>query len=276
MQIRGVPAWGIVDSGADITIVGKQLFQTIAAVSKLKKRDCKKPDKIPKTYDRKPFTLHGKLELDIMFAERKMTTPVYVKMDPCDQLLLSEGVCRQLRVLQYYPFVLQCSGEDDSVELAGKSKVQSSEATTMVPTVQVRLLQSQAVPPLQRVAVEVKTDSSGPPHSLMLEPLHPMKGVLVEPSLLHIRGGTAFLEVKNQTGFTQHLEEGLELGETTEATVFTACEVEDKVPEVDDQTASLTLDQDEMTYLRRVSQGNQDEWKMTRVPEDVATGSQAE
>ena len=188
-------------------------------------------------------------------------------MDACDQLLLSEGVCRQLGILQYHPSVQPCSGEDDIVELTGNSKLQSSEATAMVPTVRVRLLQSQAVPPLQRVAVEVKADSSGPPHSLMVEPLHPMKGVLVEPSLLHIQGGTAFLEVTNQTGFTQHLEEGLELGEAIEATVLTAQKVEDEVPEVNDQTASLTLDQDDMMYLRRVSQGNGDEWRMTRVRE---------
>ena len=51
VQIGGVPAWGIVDSKADITIVGKQLFLKIAAANKLKKSDCKPPDKTPKTYD---------------------------------------------------------------------------------------------------------------------------------------------------------------------------------------------------------------------------------
>ena len=49
MQIGGVPAWGIVDSGADITNMGKCLFQMDAAVRKLKERDCKKPDMIPNT-----------------------------------------------------------------------------------------------------------------------------------------------------------------------------------------------------------------------------------
>ena len=63
VQIGGVPVWGIVDSGADIS---KRLFLAIAAASKLKKRDCKKPDKIPKTYDRKPFSLHGMLELEVV------------------------------------------------------------------------------------------------------------------------------------------------------------------------------------------------------------------
>ena len=52
VQVQGVPAWGIVVSGADITIIRKELFKTVAAVSKLKKRDFKKPNKVPKTYDR--------------------------------------------------------------------------------------------------------------------------------------------------------------------------------------------------------------------------------
>ena len=63
------------------------LLQTIAAVSRLKKQDWKEPDKSPRTYDRRPFTLHGMLELEIAFAE-KMMTKVYIKMDTSDQLLL--------------------------------------------------------------------------------------------------------------------------------------------------------------------------------------------
>ena len=34
-----------------------------------------------------------------------MVTPVYVKMDAHDQLLLSEGVCLQLDIVQYHPEV---------------------------------------------------------------------------------------------------------------------------------------------------------------------------
>ena len=54
--IRGVAAWGVVDSGADITIIGKELFKQVASVCKLKRRDFKKPDRIPKTYDQTTFT----------------------------------------------------------------------------------------------------------------------------------------------------------------------------------------------------------------------------
>ena len=34
-----------------------------------------------------------------------MRTPVYVKLDAADQLLLGEGVCRQLRIITYHPSV---------------------------------------------------------------------------------------------------------------------------------------------------------------------------
>jgi hypothetical protein len=34
-----------------------------------------------------------------------MKTPIYVKMDAFDQLLLSEGVCRQLGIVSYHPDV---------------------------------------------------------------------------------------------------------------------------------------------------------------------------
>lgn len=97
--IGKVEAMGIVDTGADITIIGKRLFLTIAAARKLRKDDCRIADKTPRSYYRKPFSLHGMLQLDIQFEDRAMMTTVYVKMDACDELLLSEGVCRQLGIL---------------------------------------------------------------------------------------------------------------------------------------------------------------------------------
>ena len=94
VQVQGVRAWGIVDSGADIMIMGKELFKMVASVCRLNKRDFKRLDKIPKTYDRQPFNLNGWLELEITFGEKMMTTTLYVKMNAHDELLLSEVVCR--------------------------------------------------------------------------------------------------------------------------------------------------------------------------------------
>ena len=57
--IQGVPAVGILDSGADITIIGAELFKKIAVTDKVNKKHFKKPDRVPKTYDGHTFSLDG-------------------------------------------------------------------------------------------------------------------------------------------------------------------------------------------------------------------------
>ena len=79
VEIQGVPAYGVVDSGADITIIGGELFKRVAAAAKLRKKDLKKPDRVPHTYDRRPFQLHGRIDLEIVFDGKVITTPVYIK-----------------------------------------------------------------------------------------------------------------------------------------------------------------------------------------------------
>ena len=81
VEIQGVPTEGVVDTGADITIIGGDLFKRVAAVARLKKRDLKEPDRVPKTYDQRPFALDGRMELDISFGDTTVRTPVYIKMD---------------------------------------------------------------------------------------------------------------------------------------------------------------------------------------------------
>ena len=49
---------------------------------------------LPKTYDRKIFTLDGRIDLDLTPDDVTMNTPVYIKMDSPEPLLLAEGVCR--------------------------------------------------------------------------------------------------------------------------------------------------------------------------------------
>ena len=67
--------------------------------------DFKPADKTPYNYDKKPFRLDGKLELDVSFQDRTMTTDIYVKMDALEPLLLSKGLCRQLGKVTYHPEV---------------------------------------------------------------------------------------------------------------------------------------------------------------------------
>ena len=105
--VQGIPARGVIDSDADITIINADLFKNIEATAKLRKKAIKQPDKVPLpyTYDQKPFQLDGHIDLDISSDGCTMCTPVYAKMDAKDQLLLSEGVCSQLHILTYYPAV---------------------------------------------------------------------------------------------------------------------------------------------------------------------------
>lgn len=86
--VQGVPAHGIIDSAADITIMGCDLFKKVAFVCRLKKRDFKAADTTLRTYDQKLFTLHGRIDLDLTFGDTTIKTPVYVKMSAYDQLLL--------------------------------------------------------------------------------------------------------------------------------------------------------------------------------------------
>lgn len=111
MTIQGIPAYGVLDSGADITIIGGELFKKVASGARLKKRNFKKADRVPHTYNQQPFKLDGRMDLEIAFDEKVMVTPVYIKMDAHDQLLLSEGVCRQLGILQYHPQVEDWRGK---------------------------------------------------------------------------------------------------------------------------------------------------------------------
>ena len=58
VEVQGVLAQGVVVSGADITIIGGELFRRVAVVAHLRRKDLKKPDRIPSTLD-------GKMDLDI-------------------------------------------------------------------------------------------------------------------------------------------------------------------------------------------------------------------
>ena len=144
--VAGVPVDGVVDTAADITIVGAEAFKRIAAVAKLKKRDLKPADKTPRTYDQKVFHLDGRLDLDITFQEQTMKTPVYVKMDAKEQLLLSEGVCRQLGIVHYH----------EQVVPGDKQRAQ-----VYVPTVRVRLVQTVKLRPDESVVAKVRLVGNG-------------------------------------------------------------------------------------------------------------------
>ena len=126
VSVNGVPANGVIDTAADFTIIGGELFARVAAAARLRKKDFRKADKISRTYVREPFRLDGCIDLNISFDEKTMKTPVYVKMDAQDQLLLLEVECRQLGIVVYHPSIEQT-----------KVPNKDSDANALVPTIRV-------------------------------------------------------------------------------------------------------------------------------------------
>ena len=211
VQIEGVPMYGIMVSGADFTIIGSSLFKKVAAVAKLKKRDFLKPDKVPRTYDLKPFRLEGKMMLTITFGDKSMRTAVYVKMDAHDQLLPSECVCRQLQIISYHPDVKVWRGGRQPSE----QRTSTESTVALVPTDRVSLVHSIQVPPMQSVSVEVFVQNCPKEPHILFEPskdLLPV-GLVSETSLLKCTEGKSSVVLSNPTGFSQVLEKGFNVGE---------------------------------------------------------------
>ena len=132
VDIAGVPAQALVNTGADITIMGPELFKKVTSVASITKKQFKAADiKFPFTYDRRQFQLDGYLNLNITFDQRVIHTPVYIKMDVHDYLLLSEGLCQQLSIVTYHPKVSADNVDGD--ECSAKSVRVNPIASVHIP-----------------------------------------------------------------------------------------------------------------------------------------------
>ena len=221
-----MPVYGVVDSGADITILGGNLLRRVVAIVKLRKKDLKRPDKVPRNYDQRPFTLHGRLDLDITFAGKTMTTPVYIKMDAEEQLLLSEGVCRQLGIIQYHPDVQpwRHRKKNSAVVPAGSdAPTDPPGAGALVPTISIKLVQSLRLPPGQCTVVPVQVEGARDGAPLLLEPTQAFEqeiGLELSDTLLQSSAdGLAQAVVANTSGFTQRVDPGTLMGQAEEVTL---------------------------------------------------------
>lgn len=88
VTVQGVPTYGVVDTAADITIMGDHCSNTLQLL-----RDFHKPDKTPHSYVNDTFKIDGMMKLEVAFDG---------KMGALEQLLLSEGVCRQTNIIMYH------------------------------------------------------------------------------------------------------------------------------------------------------------------------------
>ena len=226
--IGGVPLYGIVDSGADITIMGSNAFKQVATVAKLRKRDFKPPDKAPKNYDLKPFHVDGMIEIDVEFQDKAMITPIYVKMDAPEELLLSEGVCRQLSIISYHPEV-QTSA---TAKPTTSSKGEQNEGQCTVSTVRMCLVQDVRLKPDECVPIQAQMD--GDTRTNMQPLLAKSDRVLVEERGLQMveailppnKDGLVQVCLVNHLGITQRLEKGLEVGKAQPVEVISEVNME--------------------------------------------------
>ena len=233
VDIQGVPADGIVDTAANITIIGGKLFALVASTARLRKKDFKKPDKVPRNYDRKVFHLDGCMDLDIAFESKTLRTTMYVKMDALDQLLLSEGVCRPLGIVQYHPSVS-----------ARKASKQTADEVPLVPSVRVSLVNSLWLPPGQSAVVPVRLDYSTQEakETLIIEGHENMwrTGLVVENAVVTApQDSFTCLVITNPSGFTQRITEGTVVGEAQIAEVLTSDAEPDST--VDESASVRTL-----------------------------------
>ena len=212
VEIAGVPATGLVDTGADITIMGPEVFKKVAAVAGLKKRQFKPADKQPHTYDRRQFKLDGRLDLDISFNDKTMHTPVYVKMDAYDGLLLSEGVCSQLGIVTYHSQVG-----------SNQSSTTMDKPTSSTCSVRISLVDSVRLVPCSSTLASVKLDTCDLTGTLLLEQTCHLAeqgydGLEVSESLVDgSTDGVVKVLISNPTGITHKVSKGICVGVASEA-----------------------------------------------------------
>jgi len=115
-----------------------------------------------------------------MFDGKMLVTPIYIKMDAHDQLLLSEGVCSQLGILEYHKNVWQgCELVSDVVNTLGKG------AVSLTRIFHVSLSEPVIIPANKSTVVPVRMESDTGTNSKTKEVI-PLFGVL--EALLSDRG----------------------------------------------------------------------------------------
>ena len=266
VEVQGVGALGVVDTGADIMIMGGELFKKVAAVARLKKKDFKPVDKKPYTYGDQPFKLDGRMDLDMSFNWKTMCTPIYIKMDSQEALLLSEGVCRQLGMVTYHSGVV-VRGEQ------GHSRHAGQKEAARVPGVRVRLVDSVRLLPLQSMMATVELEKGqeldGP---LLLEPTHRFSDAeelqfgssLVYPT----ENRCAAVILTNPTGFTQKLKRGMWVGRASEAEIVSE-DSQEILSEDGEEGASSEQHVHDQTQVCVVTAEESAEWRKRKLAEIV-------
>ena len=154
------------------------------------------------------------------FADKKMRTPIYVKMDAHNQLQ-----SRQLGIITYHTSVERWRGGKGGGKTPQTAPKPQEKAPTTAngPTVSVSLVQSEHFLPHQSRMVEVKTDSARIHDGgyVLFESTSEDGVAVMEPALIPTTAGTPVrVMASNPTGSSFRLEEGCEIGELSGADVI--------------------------------------------------------
>ena len=130
-----------------------------------------------------------------------MCTPVYLKMDAHDDLLLSEGLCRQLGIVSYHPKVSADTHR-------GKECCAKSVRVSLVSTVRIP-------PGMSAIAIATLVDCTANDGSFLFQPVAPndYDGLQLDESLIQVcKGGRTAIVLSNQSGYTCRLPQGTCVG----------------------------------------------------------------
>ena len=144
-----------------------------------------------------------------------MRTPIYIKMDAHDQLLLAEGVCSQLGIVEYHKDVWP--GRKIVMEAVQAQELESKDAPVLS-VKQVRMLHEATIPVGKAVTIPVTVDGIRPQNGpLLLENFSDyLKGTRLEmeQSLFQpTENGETMLTIFNTSGFTEKIPKDMIIDE---------------------------------------------------------------
>ncbi|XP_065917442.1 uncharacterized protein [Dysidea avara] len=137
-----------------------------------------------------------------------MKTPIYIKMDAPESLLLSEGMCRKLGIISYHP----------NVQDGGSTKQDQSitENSCTVPTVRVRLIHDIHLLPDECVTAQVKLEGEvdmADEQPFLIEADHnKLREIKMKEFDVVVQvtaSGVVQLSLINQLGMSQKIDKGM-------------------------------------------------------------------
>ena len=144
------------------------------------------------------------MDLTISFLGRMLTTLVYIKVDFQESLLLSEGVCNQLDIIQYHLDVKERQRAASVTSTEGPNKPRDrpndhSEIGAVFAT----------IPPGHCAVVQIAVEGAPQDALKMLEPdpsVYDELGLQLSDAVLQMSGvGKAQLVIANNSGFTKRV-----------------------------------------------------------------------